>query len=588
LEEKRNILRGDGVVDGIVLDKAIVYNPEKISIPKTKLHDESVADEIKRYKKALGIVKRRLKSDQKKILNEIGHSEADILQSHIVITEDPFFTNDVPFQIAQKKRNAEWVIMDGLKSFLDTFKNIDNIYFKERGRDIEDVSLRITRRLKNEDGHAVVKDLKGILVVTELIPSMIMYINTERVKGIVSEMGSETSHATILAKSLGIPVIINAKEATKKIKNGEQIIVDGHAGYVILHPSVKAVHEYQKIQENYNRYQKSLVKTHELPAVTLDNVRITLNANIEIVLGAAIALRYGAEGVGLFRTELPFIIHNKLLSEEEQFAIYKSIVKQYRDKPVTIRTLDIGGDKFFPFQQSIPLLEANPFLGLRSIRVSLLKPDIFRTQIRALLRASAYGKVNILLPMISSYEEMEKIMAIIQEEKFRLKKKDVVFDEKIKIGAMIEIPSAALLSEHIIEVCDFLSIGTNDLVQYTLAVDRTNENVASYYLPENPAVLKLIEITARSAVMKGKPCAVCGELSGDPLFTPFFLGAGITELSMEPKLIPQIKKIIRNMTIKEARELTEKVLRCKKVEEIKKIFIYFFNSHNDEKTSDNS
>ncbi len=570
------IIRGDGVVNGIVMDKAIVYNPGKISIPKIRLVPDRVSDEITRYKKALIDVKTQIELDQKSLIESIRESEADILQSHIMITQDPFFTEEVPQQIAQLRRNAEWIIMDGLNAVLDTFRNIDNIYLKERGRDIEDVSLRVIRRLTNQEGYALVRDFEGILVVRELIPSMIMYVDTKKIRGIVSEMGSETSHATILAKSLGIPVIINAKGAAEQIKNDERLVIDGASGYVIPKPTKKVVNEYKKIQNAYARYQITLAQAFRLPAVTTDKVRITLNANIEIVPGANLALHQGAEGVGLFRTELPFIIRNRLISEEEQYSIYKSLLKQFENRPVTIRTLDIGGDKLLPFQESTPYLEANPFLGLRSIRISLLKPDIFRTQIRALLRASVHGRVKILLPMISSYEEMEKIIEIITEEKSELESRGIPFDKDVQIGAMIEIPSAALSADAIIALCDFLSIGTNDLVQYTLAVDRTNENVAAYYIPENPAVLKLIHITASAAGKLGKPCAVCGELAGNTLFTPFFVGVGITELSMEPGLIPEVKKVVRNISKKHGAKLAMELLAMKKVSRIKKTLKDFY------------
>jgi phosphotransferase system enzyme I (PtsI) len=342
---------------------------------------------------------------------------------------------------------------------------------------------------------------------------------------------------------------------------------------VLLTPSESVVKEYEKVQDDYKRYLKTLEENLDLPAITLDHERITLQANIEFIPGADIALRYGAEGVGLFRTELPFIIHNKLLSEKEQYKTYTTLMRMFKGKPVTIRTLDMGGDKFFPFQQSTPFLEPNPFLGLRSIRVSLHRPEIFKVQIRAMLRASGYGPMSILLPMISSYEDMEKALEIIEKEKALLLSKGIPFDENVRIGIMIEIPSAALASEHLIELCDFFSIGTNDLVQYTLAVDRTNENVASYYLPENPA------LTARTACRYGKPCAVCGELAGNPFFTPFFIGSGIRQLSMEPLLIPQIKNLIRRMRASDASDLTEQVLACKKVGTIKRKLLEFFNAY---------
>jgi phosphotransferase system enzyme I (PtsI) len=573
------ILRGDGVVDGIVRDRAVVIDPDKIDIPKYHIRVHGVHAELKRYRHALRAVKKDLLEDQRRILNDLGTDEADILKSHILITQDPFFTDEVASTISGKRRNAEWVVMDGMHTFLETFKNIDNIFFKERGRDIEDVSMRIIRTLKGDEGSLLIKDQRGILIVGELVPSMIMYIDTDMIRGIVSEVGSETSHATILAKSLGIPVIINVKDAVNVIETGDTIIVDGNVGQVVIHPTDRVSAEYDNLQKRYEEHLRVLEAAHDLPADTLDGERVSLLANVEFVPGADLALRYGAEGIGLFRTELPFLVRNRLLSEKEQFATYSSLMNIFKDKPVTIRTLDVGGDKFFPFEQSMPFKEPNPFLGLRSIRVSLHSPETFKVQIRALLRASAGGNLSILLPMISSCEEMERVIEIIEGEKRLFRKKGIPFDEAMKTGIMIEIPSAALAAEHLIELCDFFSIGTNDLVQYTLAVDRTNESVVSYYLPENPAVLRLIEITARTAANRGKLCAVCGELAGNPLFTPFFLGVGIRQLSMESFLIPVIKETIRNISLGACVDLAAQALSCGKVSDIRDLFSGFLEKH---------
>jgi phosphotransferase system enzyme I (PtsI) len=573
------ILRGDGVVDGIEIDRAVVSDPERITVPKYHVKPSALSSELRRYRLALRAVRKKLIDDQHRILEELGTNEADIFKSHILITHDPFFTDEVPSIISSRKRNAEWVIRDGLNNLLETFKNIDNIFFKERGRDIEDVSLRILRILKGEEGTDLIKDLEGILVVGELVPSMIMYIDTKKIKGIVSEIGSETSHATILAKSLGIPVIINVKDITKLVETGDPLIIDGNVGQVVLHPNEKIISEYEKLHDNYQAHLRSLEVDHDLPALTLDKRRVTLMANIEFMPGADLALRYGAEGIGLFRTELPFLINNRLLSEKEQYNIYTSLLKVFKNKTTTIRTLDIGGDKFFPIQQSAPLSEPNPFLGLRSIRVSLHRPEIFKVQLRALLKASVHGNLSMLLPMISSYEEMEAVLDLIEGEKDKLRKHSIPFNENTPVGIMIEIPSAALQSEHLIELCDFFSIGTNDLIQYTLAVDRTNENVASYYLPENPAVLQLIEYTARTARAHKKPCAVCGELAGNRLFTPFFVGVGIDQLSMEPMLIPQVKELIRKVSYADCEDLTQQVLSCRKVDEVRQLLQEFNSRH---------
>jgi len=578
--KKSIIIRGDGIVNGVAIEKIFVYNPEEIIIPQRSLQKNQIEPEIERYFKALHDVREQLEKDRIRVQSELGRLEADIFQSHIVITEDPFFTTEVPGIIEKKKRNAEWVIYEGLKPYMETFANLDNVYMKERIRDIEDVSTRIINTLQEEKESEIMKEIGGILVVKELVPSMVIHITSTKIKGIISEYGGLTSHATILAKSLGIPVIINAKNITQRAESGDLGIIDGHVGDVIINPTEAIIELYKKTEREYLNHLRVLKRTAKLLSITKDKVRITLSANIERIPGANIALQYGAEGVGLFRTELPFILHNRLLTEEEQFEMYRSILKIFEDKPVTIRTLDIGGDKIFPFQQAIPFMEANPFLGLRSIRLSLLKPDILRIQIRALLRASKFGKIKILLPMISSYEELEKINTIIHEEKKVLIREGIGFDENIRIGVMIEIPSAALCSDFLIQHCDFFSIGSNDLIQYTLAVDRTNDRVSSYYIPENPAVLQLIHISAQSAIKYNKPCSVCGELAGNPLFTPFFLGIGITELSMEPNLIPEVKKIIRNITLQEAKALTEQVLKTGRVDEVQNILKDFFNKHN--------
>ncbi len=573
------VIRGDGIVEGIVFGNALVYTPEKLQVPKYFINDNQIEKEIERLQRAIEHLKFQLNEEKKKLQDELGSIEADIIQSHIMITEDPFFTDDVPEQVRKKKKNVEWVIMDGVTRILEGFKEINDLYFKERGRDIEDISLRVIKILRDFDDSDYLVGKSGILVVRELIPSLIFSIDPTKILGIVVEFGSETSHATILAKSLGIPIVINAKDATHTIEEGDYLILDGNVGYVVVNPTKKQILEYKNIQKRYKHYREDLEKISKLPAITRDGERISLFANIEIIPGSNIALRYGAEGVGLFRTEMPFIIHNRMIPENEQFEIYRTLLKIFKDKPVTIRTLDIGGDKFFPYQKFLPEVEKNPFLGLRSIRLSLYKPEIFREQIRAILRASNYGEVKILIPMISSVEELLEVQKIIEEEKHRLRSRNIPHDGKIKVGVMIEIPSAAIAAEELIKHCDFFSIGTNDLVQYTLAVDRTNEMVAKYYIPENPSVLRLIYITAQAAVSEGKDCAVCGELAGNPLYTPFFLGAGIRELSMQPNRIPEIKRLIRNLKISDAENLVHQILKLKKVSDIRNMLESFFERH---------
>jgi len=569
--KKSFIIKGDAIVDGIVIDRIFLYNPQEIVIPKKMLQTAQIESELERFQTALQEVRTQLEKDKMRVQAELGRQEADIFQSHIMITEDPFFTSEVPLMIEKEKINAEWVIYEGLKPYVETFNRIENEYMKERIRDIEDVSTRIINTLQEKKEVKSVKRGRGVLVLKELVPSMITLINTKKVKAIVSEYGGLTSHATILAKSLGLPFIINAKNVTQKISSGDISIVDGHSGELIINPSPEIIQNYKKKEQEYLDHLRILKKDTKLLAITRDGKRIALLANIERAPGAHIALKYGAEGVGLLRTELPFILHNRLLDEEEQFEMYKAVVRVFKNKPVTIRTLDMGGDKFFPFQQASPFMESNPFLGLRSIRLSLLKPDIFRVQIRAIFRASIFGKIKILLPMISSIEELEQINTIIHEEKLLMVEEKIAFDQNIPVGIMVEIPSAALQAEHLIKACDFFSIGTNDLIQYTLAVDRSNERVTHYYIPEHPAVLQLIQKTADSAHGSGKPCSVCGELAGNPLFTPFFVGIGITELSMEPNSIPEVKRILRSITMRESEEFAQQLLGLSKIDEIRQL-----------------
>jgi len=569
--KKSFIIKGDAIVDGIVIDRIFLYNPQEIVIPKKMLQAAQIESELERFQTALQEVRTQLEKDKMRVQAELGRQEADIFQSHIMITEDPFFTSEVPLMIEKEKINAEWVIYEGLKPYVETFNSIENEYMKERIRDIEDVSTRIINTLQEKKEVKSVKRGRGVLVLKELAPSMITLINTKKVKAIVSEYGGLTSHATILAKSLGLPFIINAKNVTQKISSGDISIVDGHSGELIINPSPEIIQNYKKKEQEYLDHLRILKKDTKLLAITRDGKRIALLANIERAPGAHIALKYGAEGVGLLRTELPFILHNRLLDEEEQFEMYKAVVRVFKNKPVTIRTLDMGGDKFFPFQQASPFMESNPFLGLRSIRLSLLKPDIFRVQIRAIFRASIFGKIKILLPMISSIEELEQINTIIHEEKLLMVEEKIAFDQNIPLGIMVEIPSAALRAEHLIKACDFFSIGTNDLIQYTLAVDRSNERVTHYYIPEHPAVLQLIQKTADAAHGSGKPCSVCGELAGNPLFTPFFVGIGITELSMEPNSIPEVKRILRSITMRESEEFAQQLLGLSKIDEIRQL-----------------
>jgi len=569
------LLNGETIISGICIGKAYIYRKISSMVSRKKLKTSEIYGEIKRYEKALNKVKNQIISEAKRVKVEIGTEQAEIIESHILITDDPFFKEEVPRMIEKQELNAEKVILDGLGVFIDAFQKMEDPYMRERGKDIEDVALRIIRVLSNSEEYGKLYNIRGILVAQELKPSMVTNLNPRLIKGIITEFGGETSHAVILAKSLNIPLLINVKNATTLINQNDTLIIDGLSSQVVVNPDQHILNNYREKLKEYRSKLKTIEKTKSLPSVTKDGTKILLMANIDMPGDTDSAIKYGAEGVGLFRTELPFIIENRILSEEEQFKLYRDVIKKMKDKIVTIRTLDIGGDKFLPFSETIETKMANPFLSLRSVRISILKPDVFRVQIRAILRASIFGKTRILIPLISSYEEMEKIFNIIDEEKANLEKSGIPYDRKIERGIMIEVPSAAILADQLIKRCDFFSIGTNDLIQYTLAVDRTDESVAEFYVPESPAVLRLISYTAKTAIKEDKPCAVCGELAGNPIFTPFFIGVGIRELSMEPNLIPQVKLLIRECSISDVELFAEEVLSMRKADRIREAFREF-------------
>jgi phosphoenolpyruvate-protein phosphotransferase len=360
----------------------------------------------------------------------------------------------------------------------------------------------------------------------------------------------------------------------KKAHDGDSIIVDGNAGIVTIDPTQHLVKEYQRRQKQFDAYWKRLSQDISLPAVTMDGVAISLQANIASTADTSLAVKYQADGIGLFRTELPFLTAGRLLSEEEQFIIYRTIVEVMKGKTVIIRTLDLGGDKFLPFQGIEE--ESNPFLGWRSIRISLQEKDVFMAQLRAILRASHFGKVGILFPMVSSIEEIVEIRQVLSKAGAELKKKGIPFDEAVRFGIMIEVPSAAIMSDRLAQHVDYFSIGTNDLIQYTLAVDRNNEKVAKFYQPLNPSVLYLIHRTIQSALAVDKPVSLCGEMAGNPIYTPMLLGFGLRQLSMSPLMLPEVKERVRAVTIKECEEVADEILKMASAEEIEKA-LWSFN-----------
>ncbi len=583
---KENIIeglyKGVPVSEGIAIAKAWVLESLWDEVFIHKIAENQIKIEIKRYSDAVREAEQQLVECRDRVKMEIGEEEAAIFDSHLAILHDPFFRSDVPKKIEANKINAEKVLQDALDEWIKHFSDMENEFFQFRMHDIKDVATRLLRALlKTEEIHPQA-DEPSILVSHILTPSETARIDRDTILGFVTEIGGKTSHASILARSMGIPAVVGVDRFLKYVKTGDMMIVDGNAGIVYVNPPESVLEGYRRRKKQFNAYWKRVCKGVILPSVTSDKVTIALEANIAITADISMAIQYKADGIGLFRTELPFLSAGRLLSEEEQFRIYHTVAESMQDQNVVIRTLDLGGDKFLPFEGIEQ--ESNPFLGWRSIRISLQEIDVFKMQLRAILRASVYGRLTILFPMISSMEEITSIKKVLDECKSELRKLKVPFDENIKIGIMIEVPSAAIMAAELIKHVDMFSIGTNDLIQYALAVDRNNEKVARFYQPLNPAILRLVQMTVQSAVDAGKNVAMCGEMAGNPLYTGLLLGLGLRELSMSPLMLPEVKTRVRALSITECEDLAKEALKLDSAEAIENLLIRFHKKINARQT----
>jgi len=562
----QGMLKGIPVSEGIAIGKAWVLESVWDEVVAYSLRRGRANKEQRRYLAAVASVEQQLVDCRDRVLREIGDEEAEIFEAHLAILNDPFFKEEIPQQIQEFKVNAEALLKEGVDRWLSTFQSMDSEFFKVRGDDIRDVGVRILRSLLQTEETKPPSDEPVVLVAHSLTPSETARLPKDKVLGFATELGGKTSHASILARSMGLPAVVGVDRLMKKATSGDTIIVDGNAGLIYVDPPKAVLDGFRKRKKQFDAYWKRLSKDALLPALTSDQVPVKLHANIAITADIGMALRYDAKGIGLFRTELPFLTAGRLLNEEEQFDIYKTVAESMEGKPVHIRTLDLGGDKFLPFQGVEQ--EHNPFLGWRSIRISLQEMDMFKAQLRAILRASVYGNLHLIFPMISSLEEITDIKAVLEECRVELRQADVPFDEDLGFGIMIEVPSAAIMSHQFIDHADHFSIGTNDLIQYTLAVDRNNEKVARFYQPLNPAIVHLIYKTIHTAISAGKGVSLCGEMAGNPLYTGLLLGLGLREFSMSPLMLPEVKNRIRSVTIEECEHLADRVLQMPSAEAI--------------------
>ena len=560
-------MKGITVAKGVAIGKAYLLDRSKFCILKQKLKKHEVEKEIERFSDAIAKTKLQL-TDIKNRAEKIADKYAVILDTYILLLDDDILVNDTIENIKKQRTNAEWTLNQTLQNFLNMFENINDDYLKGKK---DDLDLLVQAILRNLVGHSqeTLSDIQEpvIIVTHSLSPSDTLTMPKKFIKGLATETGGKTSHVGIFAAALGIPAVTGVKELTAQINSGENIIIDGIDGEVIRRPTKENTQYFLKKQENYRRYEERLLANIHQPAETLDGRQIHLLANIESNQEVTSLHKFGAEGVGLYRTEFLYMSSNNLPGERDLYENFKKVAQEMNGKPVVIRTLDIGMDKQLPSIQTND--ENNPALGLRGIRLSLAKPELFLTQLKAILRASLYGNIKILYPMISDVTEIIQANELLQEAKEILKQKKIHFDENIKIGAMIETPAAAICIDHILEKVDFISIGTNDLVQYILAIDRVNENIAHLYQPFHPSVLRSLKQIFVAAQKTNKKVSICGELGGDPMATMLLLGLGnLDNLSMEPHSIPKVKKLIRLIRLEEARQMVDHVLNLSSVEEI--------------------
>ncbi len=545
-------LTGIGVSPGICIGKAYLVDVEEVDIvEKYHIAPSHALSEIKRFKLAVKKAKNELHAIIENTPDAI-KEHADILETHVVLLKDKLLYGKIIETIEADLINAEWALKKVASSLKAMFMNMTDPYLKERAVDIAQVSDRILNNLVgSEKVNIATIDKRVVLVAADLSPAQTSQIQLERVKGFITDKGGGTSHTSIIARTLGIPAVSGLDHATKIIGNDALIIVDGISGNVILHPSEQSLVLYEERRIQYEIQMAALSRQSHLDAVTLDGHRFMVMGNIELPEEIVSVLDRGGDGVGLYRTEFQYLGRPDYPTEDELFEKYKDVVEVMAPRPVTIRTLDINGDK--ALDRPVESIEDNPALGLRAIRYCLMHPDIFKTQLRAILRAAAYGNVRILFPMISGFEEIQEAKAILDTVSTEMQKEGIAHNRDIQTGIMIEVPSAVILSDILADAVDFFSIGTNDLIQFSLAIDRGNRQVAYLFNPLHPAILRLLRQTVDAARAKGKKVFMCGEMAGDPLHIPVLMGLGIQEFSMNPNAIPLAKQAIRSLNVQETR-----------------------------------
>lgn len=563
------VFEGHGATPGIGIGQAVSIQEAAVDVYRVSLAESEIDAEVERFQASLVAAEQEIKQTEAQVRRKLGEDLAAIFEAHSLLLRDREFSGRIADQIRSEKVNAEWAIHRVISDLAESFRSIEAPHLRDKIEDLRDVGRYLLRCLHGVAPHEL-SEIEGDLVIVaeDLTPSEAVRLGRRHVVGFVVETGGETSHTAIIARSLNIPLVVGLEGVANLITDDDPVIVDGTTGKVVLHPSAATLEDYRKQAEALAEKDRQLQATRDLEAVTEDGVHVELMANIELPEEIDDALRFGARGIGLYRSEFLYIEKSpELPTEEDHIEIYRSLIESMAPHPVVIRTYDLGGRKLA--RELMEIDEANPVLGLRGIRLTMARPQIFRIQLRALLRAAQYGDLWVMLPLVTTVEEVRQFRAFMGQVMRELERESLTFRRDIKLGVMIEVPSAALMADVLAREVDFFSIGTNDLVQYALAVDRNNEHVAHLHQPLHPAILRMIDFVIESAEKEAIDVSVCGEMAADPLCSAVLLGLGLRRLSMAPRLVPGVKTAIRHTNLAELRQLVDHCLNLGSALEVK-------------------
>jgi phosphotransferase system enzyme I (PtsI) len=565
--------KGVGVSPGIAIGRAVIVEKRVAQVYRIPIREEEVESEVRRFNESLDKTREELLDLKQKVSRSMGDEYAQIFEAHAMIVSDASFADKVTQKIEEEQVNAEWALAEVQEELQARFASFEDDYLRERSADVKDVAERVLLNLQGIAHHELSEiDHDVIIIADDLTPSDTVHFNRRPVVGFVTEVGGRTSHTSIIAKSLFMPAVIGVSKLTKIVDNDELVIVDGYEGTVVVNPTPAMIQEYLSRVSRHEEAELKLLENRDLPATTKDHHKISLLANIELVEELDDAFKVGAEGIGLYRSEFLYIATSPdLPTEDEHFDIYRKLAESTAPNWCIIRTFDLGGKKLA--RQIMGSTEDNPVLGLRALRLCMQHRGMFKTQLRALLRASAHGKIKIMFPLVSGVQELRQVKTLVREIQMELDAENIPYNRELQIGIMIEVPSAAVIADLLATEADFFAIGTNDLIQYSLAIDRSNEKVSYLYEPLHPAILRLVKGVIDAGKRAGIPVEMCGEMAADPIYAIVLLGLGLEIFSMNPSSIPVIKNVIRSVRYKDCRRIAELALNKKTAQEIEEFVI---------------